>query len=40
VDKTLTMAAPVACNFAGSTKVGLSGQMIKIAAGASGGWTV
>jgi hypothetical protein len=40
VDKTLTMAAPVICNFPGSTTVGLSGQMIKIASGASGGWTV
>ncbi len=29
------MAAPAACNFAGSTTVGLSGQMIKIASGAS-----
>jgi hypothetical protein len=33
------MAATVACNLAGSTTVGLSGQMIKIASGVSGGWT-
>jgi hypothetical protein len=39
VDKTLTMAATVACNLAGSTTVGLSGQMIKIASRVSGGWT-
>ena len=37
--KTLTMAATVACNFAGATAVGLNGQMIKIASGVSGGWT-
>jgi hypothetical protein len=37
--KTLTIAATVACSFAGSTTVGLSGQMIKIASGVSGGWT-
>jgi hypothetical protein len=33
------MAATVACNLAGSTTVGLSGQMIKIASGVSAGRT-
>jgi hypothetical protein len=33
------MAATVACNLTGSTTIGLSGQMIKIASGVSCGWT-
>jgi hypothetical protein len=31
--RTLTIAATVACNFAGSTTVGFGGQLIKITAG-------
>src|SRR4029453_8641650 len=37
VDKTLTMAATVACNLASSTTVGLWGQVLSVASGGLGG---